>query len=1757
MAAIVNDRDLLLQAAVPRYYRLAPITSEKDGPPWTNRATDTFDPVVVGLNRSVVTSVATPAGSESLLYTASGSGNHSVVGATAAALTGSSIPFKIGAYVKSNGSNYKIALKLSMSGGGTLRKGVNSSLVEDAALSSVGSGFSNVSFIVQPLANGWIKMSATGVYTKSGAEPSAAFSVCLVDSSNSESFSGNGTGHYIYGPTLFLNEQPDEKIGDTWTDKTTKVTSPWNGHAWLTPESALGTKQGVVYLYRRSLTTLTDTDKPANNVFDYSINDFTAVPTNSWTRTIPTSNGQPCYVIACTPVDDNGDNLADVLTEDWTDPIILTKDGAKTAIVYLYQRTTSSAAPSGAEPTSIITYTFASGVATPASPGNGWTTTIPATGEKYLWVIQAVAFNSLDTDNIDVDEWSVPKLLAKDGIDGADGEVVSCQANSLVVAISDSNVHTPNPVILTLQRGESINGGTPATTSYVWSVISGTFTGSTATVNATTGQMTPFNPATAMGTDQVQFQCTYTHTEPDTPYDGRTYTDKITILKLREAAGLSGSLTNDNHSLPADNAGVVQAYTGASGTFKVYYGTVDVTEDCTFSLISDYGFNIGASPSAPSNNPGTKGQYTVTAGISNSVAVATATYRATYVHPVKGSLSVDKIFTISKSIEGPAGEGISCQSTSLITSVSELGAHAPNNITLSVLRGSAIDGGSPSTGSYVWSVLSGTFTGSTATINSTTGQMTAFDPTTAMGTDQVRFQCVYTHNQPGSSYHNKVYTDRITITKIYESAALNGVLTNESHGLPTDSDNTITSYVGAAGQFQVFFGALDVTESSVFSVQSYTGFSTAPASPSNAPGTKGDYSVTGGVTPSADAATVTYLASYTHPSKGTMQVAKTFTITKFLASGTTANSVYAYRTVESTGMPSPASVGVPTGAALAGNAPHLTASISWYVSPPASALAPNLWVFQCAGTFDGTTYEWQGPAFLATFRVGKLEALSADMGTLTAGSINTSGYGIFAGNSAVNLYEPTAPGATMGPSTSTASYTIALLGNVNGSGTVGTAEIGVYGITNNTLGKYGVVGWCENPTEGTGVVGRGSTYGVVGHGSGAGGSLTAVGVYGGVNGNILGVAEWGVVAYNDNAASADGITKGALLTKGPIKVTEGSVRIEPLTGQPPLITTSTIVCTGLNADMVDGRHVSGTTFWNVLVGTGSDGVTEAGKFIDLHASSSDSTDYAVRLIANSSSGTTGDGRLSVVQKSGFDNNIEQTVLAGIDAGELGTNTISATFLPAGLASAGLKWVKAMLGTRIIYIPYIEGDETGSLSAGVWRMPYFGAEHLHVLISGADPSDTSGNGLIVDILTAGGTGNGPMTIAGTWDNIIRLIDSGANAYTLTFDTVPSLGSTTFIGTLEFLFKPTDPDNWKLLGAAEDASGLAIACVGGEMHIGNHTGSSFGSTFWVSYNIPTLAPPSMGGWFHLVVSFSDEIVGPHVSVGINGVQYDSYSYSSFISTGNLVLGNVPGDPTDPAISSIASTIDLAFFAATINKNRHVYPVTSSAGYIPPQGYPEVIPIPTSDLGWSASLSAGFPQLTDANQTFIKGATGAGTVSAANQSVNNGYAPNKRYFEIWVNRMTTSTTVGIRVHPSAPPGIDVYYADPPAHVIDLFNEGWLDMRALDSGGSPLPGSGLNGQVFPADEFNKHNMVLGFFVDLSIGRVDKVLLNNTLEDAAINVDGTDFRIRDKTWDPTHVVIPFAVGGSAGGDFSATLVTEATQLRYPPPAEYVPWLST
>ena len=93
---------------------------------------------------------------------------------------------------------------------------------------------------------------------------------------------------------------------------------------------------------------------------------------------------------------------------------------------------------------------------------------------------------------------------------------------------------------------------------------------------------------------------------------------------------------------------------------------------------------------------------------------------------------------------------------------------------------------------------------------------------------------------------------------------------------------------------------------------------------------------------------------------------------------TVAQSVTAYYLVASASLPAAPAVG--SGDPQSGNA---VVDGGWYNSPPTSVSAGQ-WLFQKSGTYNGSAYTWQSPAFLATFKVGQLTALGAQIGTFTS-----------------------------------------------------------------------------------------------------------------------------------------------------------------------------------------------------------------------------------------------------------------------------------------------------------------------------------------------------------------------------------------------------------------------------------------------------------------------------------------------------------------------------------------------------------------------------------------------------------------------------------------------------------------------------------------------------------------------------------------------------------------------------------------------------
>lgn len=223
--------------------------------------------------------------------------------------------------------------------------------------------------------------------------------------------------------------------------------------------------------------------------------------------------------------------------------------------------------------------------------------------------------------NLVVDQTQVEGL----GLALANTRTIELQATSQVFQIPKTGSVTPASITLTVVKHNI--AGTPTL-----SVISGTVTGSLA---LTGGAVTI--PYANFTTDSATIRVTAT--------DGSdTFTDDVTIIKVREGIdSFNGLLTNESHTLAADNLGNVLSYTGCGGTFKVYQGAVDITTLCTFSLV--------ANPSSLtySLNSST-GVYSITGGYPTGTDVTTITFRATL-----GTVTLDKVMTIAKSKAGVAG----------------------------------------------------------------------------------------------------------------------------------------------------------------------------------------------------------------------------------------------------------------------------------------------------------------------------------------------------------------------------------------------------------------------------------------------------------------------------------------------------------------------------------------------------------------------------------------------------------------------------------------------------------------------------------------------------------------------------------------------------------------------------------------------------------------------------------------------------------------------------------------------------------------------------------------------------------------------------------------------------------------------------------------------------------------------------------------------------------------------------------------------
>ena len=188
-----------------------------------------------------------------------------------------------------------------------------------------------------------------------------------------------------------------------------------------------GLNTASIFLYKRASTDTGLTKPTVNLTYTFATGEISG-NLAGWSRTIPASDGNPCFSIQATAVSSEATDT--ILPSEWSSIVKLVEDGApgqngadgidgtngvNTAVVYLYKRDATAATINW---TTTLTYNFTTNKLTTIP--EGWSSTIPS-GTDPLYVTAATAASSENTDTISPDEWATPVILAQNGQDGSDG----------------------------------------------------------------------------------------------------------------------------------------------------------------------------------------------------------------------------------------------------------------------------------------------------------------------------------------------------------------------------------------------------------------------------------------------------------------------------------------------------------------------------------------------------------------------------------------------------------------------------------------------------------------------------------------------------------------------------------------------------------------------------------------------------------------------------------------------------------------------------------------------------------------------------------------------------------------------------------------------------------------------------------------------------------------------------------------------------------------------------------------------------------------------------------------------------------------------------------------------------------------------------------------------------------------------------------------------------------------------------------------
>lgn len=374
------------------------------------------------------------------------------------------------------------------------------------------------------------------------------------------------------------------------------------------PGGQNGLNNAVVLVYQRAVSS--PAVPSATVTYTFATGGITGL-TNGWLAAIPAGT-DPIYVTSATA--SNSGTTDTIATGEWATPVVLAQNGTaglNAATVYLFQRTSSSVAPS--VPSATVTYTFATGVLTGLT--NGWSQSLVPVGGAYRWTTTATALGTGTTDTIATGEWAAVSLLAQDGSVGAGTYTFTGNAN---VTISGA-------VVTKTAGGNSYNGQAYSQQAY-----------------SNGAQMSMI----VAGTDNIVAGL---NTDPTTSggsgYAGIDYAVTVTsnVMQIFESGTLRGSFgavaNGDILGVRYDNANVYYTLNGTtirtlvvSAGQKLYldtaFGVLNASTGFTFSAAGAIGANGSNGTNGTNGLRGSQTYYATlggsTATYSDSLATTTA-----------------------------------------------------------------------------------------------------------------------------------------------------------------------------------------------------------------------------------------------------------------------------------------------------------------------------------------------------------------------------------------------------------------------------------------------------------------------------------------------------------------------------------------------------------------------------------------------------------------------------------------------------------------------------------------------------------------------------------------------------------------------------------------------------------------------------------------------------------------------------------------------------------------------------------------------------------------------------------------------------------------------------------------------------------------------------------------------------------------------------------------------------------------------------